>query len=189
VVENHGFIDGDNVCDTVTGVNHNTRAETYTASISSTLPLEAFELAIELTLGVESQNSLDSNVDTAETISVKHNLAHLLAVLKRVHRWLCQENLPTLSVDLELLVEGVIPEMLHVVPFLDNTVLHGVTDLEHCSSGGGLVTTHDVLDDNIAIGLFLGTQNRSAYNGRVLMLGEVLRGISDLEETGTSVED
>jgi len=142
-----------------------------------------------VTLGVKSQNGLNCNVDTAESISIKHNLAHLLPVLKGVHGRLCQENLLALSIDLELLMEGVIPEMLHVVPLLDDTVLHGVADLEHSSSGGGLVTAHDILDDNIAIGLLLGTQDRSADDGRVLMLGEVLRGISDLEETGTSVED
>lgn len=142
-----------------------------------------------ITLGIKGQDGLDSNVDTAESISIKHNLAHLLTVLERVHGGLCQENLLAVGVDLELLVEGIIPEMLHVVPLLDDTVLHGVADLKHCSSGGGLVTAHDILDDNIAIGLLLGTQDWSADDGRVLMLGKVLRGISDLEETGTSVED
>lgn len=142
-----------------------------------------------VTLGVESQNGLDCNVDTAESISIKHNLAHLLAVLKRVHGRLRQEDLLALRVDLELLVKGVIPKMLHVIPLLDDTVLHGVADLEHGSGGGGLVTAHDILDNEIAIGLLLRTQDRPADDGGVLMLGEVLRGISDLEETGTSIED
>jgi hypothetical protein len=79
--------------------------------------------------------------------------------------------------------------MFHIVPLLNDAVLHGVADLEHCSRSGSFVTAHDILDDNIAIGLLLGTKDRSAYDGGVLMLGEVLRGISDLEETGASVED
>lgn len=79
--------------------------------------------------------------------------------------------------------------MFHIVPLLDDAVLHGVANLEHCPRGGSFVTTHDILDDNIAIGLLLSTKDRPAYDGGVLMLGEVLRGISDLEETGASVED
>jgi hypothetical protein len=79
--------------------------------------------------------------------------------------------------------------MLHIIPLLDDTVLHGVADLKHGASGGGLVTAHDVLDDNVAVGLLLRSQDRSADDGRVLVLGEILRSISDLEEAGTAVED
>jgi hypothetical protein len=132
---------------------------------------------------------LDGDVDTAKVISIKHDLAHLLSVLERVHRRLRQEDLLARRIDLELLVEGIIPKMFHIVPLLNDAVLHGVADLEHCPRGGSFVTAHDILDDNIAIGLLLGTKDRPAYDGGVLMLGEVLRGISDLEETGTSVED
>ena len=76
-----------------------------------------------ITLSVKSQNGLDCNVDTAESISIKHNLAHLLPVLKGVHGRLCQENLLALSIDLELLVEGVIPERLWLA-LLSKNVFH-----------------------------------------------------------------
>jgi DUF1009 family protein len=113
----------------------------------------------------------------------------VLSVLQRVHRRLRQENLLPVRVHLELLVKRVIPQVLHVVPLLDNAVLHGVADLEHGAGGSRVVAAHDVLDDNIAVGPFLRSQDGPAHDGRELVLGEVLRGISDLEEAGAAVED
>lgn len=40
----------------------------------------------------------------------------------------------------ELSVEGVIPDLLHVVPVLNDTVFYGVGDLEHSSLVLGLIT-------------------------------------------------
>lgn len=82
--------------------------------------------------------------------------------------------------------------MLHVVPLLDNTVLHGIANLQHGPGRGGLVTAHDVLDDHVAFAsaaFFLGTQDRRAHDGGVLELGEVLGGVADFEEAGTAIED
>lgn len=134
---------------------------------------------------------MDSNIDTAEPVSLEHDLAHLLSVLERVHRGLGEEDLASLGVDLELLEERKVPEMLHILPVLDDSILHGVRDLQHGAGGGGLVTTHDVLDYNVVevFTLLLGTEDRPAdYRGE-LVVGEVLSGIADLEEAGASIED
>jgi hypothetical protein len=80
--------------------------------------------------------------------------------------------------------------MFHVVPLLDNTILHGIGDLEHGTGGGGLVTTHNVLNDDVIVGASLfGSQDRSADDRWELMFGEILRGVSNLEEASASVKD
>lgn len=188
MVEDHGFVNGDNVCDTITRVDDNTGAQTYTA-LASVASTASVKLREQLTLRVQGQDGLDGNVNTSESVSIKHDLAHLLPVLERVHRRLCQEDLLALRIHLELLKKSIIPEVLHVIPLLDDAVLHGIADLKHRSGGGGLVTAHDVLDHQVAVRLLLGPEDWPTDDGRVLVLGEVLRGISDLEETGTAVED
>lgn len=71
--------------------------------------------------------------------------------------------------------------MLHVIPLLNDAVLHGIGDLEHGPSRCGLVTTHDILDDDVIVAAPLfGSQNRSADDGGKLVFGEILRSISDL---------
>jgi len=80
--------------------------------------------------------------------------------------------------------------MLHVVPLLDNTILHGIGDLEHGAGGGGLITAHNVLDDDVIVGASLfSSQDRSADDGWELVFGEILRSVSNLEETSASVKD
>lgn len=154
---------------------------------------KAGSISARRTLGIQGQHRLDRHVDAAEAVALEHDLAHLLAVLERVHGRLRQQDLAALGVRLHLLVEGVVPEVLHVVPLLHDAVLHRVADLEHSAGGGGLVAAHDVLDDHIVDllrgALLLGPQDRPADDGRVLEFGEVLGGVADLEETGAAVED
>lgn len=100
---------------------------------------------------------MNRNVKSSESISFEHNLAHLLPVLERVHRRLCQEDLLAFRIDLEFLEEGIIPEMLHIIPFLDDAVIHRVADLQHRSGSGGFITAHDILDDQVVILLLLGS--------------------------------
>lgn len=151
-----------------------------------------FSVECKRTLCVQSQHSLNSHINAPKLVALKHDLAHLLAVPQRVHGRLGQENFATSSVDLELLVEGKVPQVLHVVPLLDDAVLHGIADLQHGSGSGSLVAAHDILDDHVALAgaaLFLGTQDRSAHDGRVLELGEVLGCVADLKEAGTAIEN
>lgn len=67
-----------------------------------------------------------------------------------------------------------------------------IRDLKHGTRCRRFITAHDVLDNDIVaqdIRSLLGSKYRSAdYRGE-LVLWEILACISDLEETGTSVED
>ena len=103
VVENGALVDGDDVGDTITAVYDDTGGQT---------------------LGVEGEDGLDGDIDTAKVVAFKHDFGHHFAVLQGVHWRFGEEDLAAGGVDLHLLEEGVVPEMLHVVPALDDTVLH-----------------------------------------------------------------
>lgn len=64
--------------------------------------------------------------------------------------------------------------MLHVVPFLYDSVLHRVGDLQHASCGCCFVAAHDIFDDKAIVSLFLGSKDRPANYGRELEFGKVL---------------
>ena len=49
------------------------------------------------------------------------------------------------GVDAQLLVECVVPDVLHVVPVADNAVLHRVVHLQHRAQLASLVPYHQVL--------------------------------------------
>ena len=107
---------------------------------------------------------MNGDIDTTKAVRFKHDLSHLVPVGLGVHRGLSQENLASLGIDLELFGKGVVPEMFHVCPVLDNTVLHRLGDLKEGTVLCGLVTDHQVLDGGRAETL-LGTENWTTDNG------------------------
>ena len=58
---------------------------------------------------------------------------------------LCEQDGVLLGGHAELVVEGVMPDLLHVVPVGDDTVLNGVLEGEDTSLGLGLITHVAVL--------------------------------------------
>ena len=107
MVEDGALVYRNNVGDTITAVDDDTRRQT---------------------LGVEGKDGLDGDIDTAKVVAFEHDFGHHFAVLQGVHGRFGEEDLAAGGVDLHLLEEGVVPEVLHVVPALDDTVfhLHGV---------------------------------------------------------------
>mmetsp|Transcript_28081 Transcript_28081/g.90531 ORF Transcript_28081/g.90531 Transcript_28081/m.90531 type:complete len:362 (+) Transcript_28081:318-1403(+) len=103
------------------------------------------DAAREEALGVEGQHGLDRHVAVGEAIGLEHVGHELAAVRQGIHRRLRQHDLKVLRIDPELLVEGVIPEQLHVVPVLHDPVLHGVGAVQRHPHRGGLVAAHDFL--------------------------------------------
>lgn len=91
-------------------------------------------------------------------------------------------------VDFEFLEECVVPQVLHVVPFLDDAVLHWIADLQHGAGRRRFVAAHNVLDHHIRAAFLFGTEDWSANDGGVLEFGEVLCGIADFEEAGAAIE-
>merc|ERR1719500_346901 len=118
------LVDGDTVGDTVTGVHDDTGG---TAG------------------GVQGEHSLDGDVHGGHVEGLEHDLGHLLPVGLGVEGRLGQEDGLLLGGNAELVVEGVVPDLLHVVPVGDDSVLNGVLQGEDTPLGLGLVTDVGVL--------------------------------------------
>ena len=76
--------------------------------------------------GVEGQHGLDGDVQVGHVEGLEHDLGHAFPVALRVVRGLGEQHGVLLRRDAELVVEGVVPDPLHVVPVRDDAVLDGV---------------------------------------------------------------
>ena len=117
--EREALVDGDGVCDTITGVEHDTGGTTGR---------------------VEGEDGLDGDVEGGRVERLEHDLRHLLAVRLRVERRLREEDRVLFGRDTQLVVEGVVPDLLHVVPVGDDTVLDRVLQREDTTLGLSLIT-------------------------------------------------
>merc|ERR1719438_178312 len=104
VGESVTLVDGDTVGDTVTGVHDDTGGTSR---------------------GVQGEDSLDGDIHGGHVEGLEHDLGHLLTVSLGVEGSLSQEDGLLLGGNTELVVEGVVPDLLHVVPVGDDTVLNG----------------------------------------------------------------
>jgi len=118
------FIDGDSVGNTITRVHDDTSGTTR---------------------GIEGQDSLDGNIHGWHVEGLEHDLSHLLPVSLGVQWGLSQEDGLLLWGNAELVVEGVMPDLLHVIPVGDDAVLNGVLQGEDTSLGLSLITDIGVL--------------------------------------------
>jgi len=155
----------DNVSHTITRIEHDT---------------------IKKTLGVKHENGLNGDIDTMETVLLEHDFHHLLTVLAGVHGGLSKKDLAVLGVDLEALVPGVIPDVLHILPGADHTVIQRISDLQLRTGSSGLITDHDILKRN-AVDLLLRTEDGTADHGREGGSREVSTCETSLHETGTII--
>merc|ERR1712095_153022 len=124
VGESITLVDGDTVGDTVTGVHDDTSGTSG---------------------GIQGEDSLDGDVHGGHVEGLKHDLGHLLTVGLGVEGSLGQEDGLLLGGNTELVVESVVPDLLHVIPVGDDSVLNGVLQGEDTSLGLGLVTDIGVL--------------------------------------------
>merc|ERR1712102_182367 len=118
------FIDGDSVGDTITRVHDNTSGTAR---------------------GIEGEDSLDGNIHSRHVEGLEHDLGHLFPVGLGVEGSLSQEDGLLLRGNTELVVEGVMPDLLHVVPVGDDAVLNGVLQGEDTPLGLSLVSNIGVL--------------------------------------------
>lgn len=118
------LVDRDNVSDTITGVEHDTGGTTG---------------------GVQRQDGLDGDVEGGGVESLEDNLGHLLTVALGVDGGLGEQDGVLLGGHTQLVVESVMPDLLHVVPVGNDTVLDGVAQGEDTTLGLGLITDVGVL--------------------------------------------
>jgi len=159
------FIDGDSVGHTIAGVHNDTGGTTR---------------------GVQGEDSLDGDVHGGHVEGLEHDLGHLLTVSLGVEGSLSQEDGLLLRGNTELVVEGVVPDLLHVVPVGDDSVLNGVLQGEDTPLGLGLVTDVGVLLSHADHDtLVAGTSNDGGEDGP----GGVVSGEAGLAHAGPVVHD
>merc|ERR1711923_570772 len=118
------FIDWDSVGNTISGVHDNTSGTAR---------------------GIKRENSLDGNIHGRHVEGLKHDLGHLLPVGLGVEGSLSQEDRLLLWGNTELVVEGVMPDLLHIIPVGDDTMPNWVLQGEDTPLGLGLVSNIGVL--------------------------------------------
>merc|ERR1712156_331183 len=118
------FIDGDGVGDTITRVHDNTSGTAR---------------------GIEGKDSLDGNVHGGHVEGLEHDLGHLLPVSLGVEGSLGEEDRLFLRGNTEFIVEGVMPDLLHIIPVGDDTVFNGVFQGKDTSLGLSFISNIGVL--------------------------------------------
>merc|ERR1712165_291277 len=106
------LIDGNSVGDTITRVHDNTSGTTR---------------------GIQGEDSLDGNIRGGHVEGLEHDLGHLFTIGLGVEGSLSQDDGLFLRGDTEFIVEGVMPDLLHVIPVGDDTVFNWVFEGEDTS--------------------------------------------------------
>merc|ERR1712088_76260 len=91
------------------------------------------------------EDSLDGNVHGWCVEGLKHDLSHLFSVGLWVEGSLCEKDWVFLGCDTELIVEGVMPNLLHVIPVCDDTVFDWVFQCQNTSLALGFISYVGVL--------------------------------------------
>lgn len=94
---------------------------------------------------VERQDGLDGNVERWGVEGLENDLCHLLTIRLWVDWCLGKQNWVLLRGHSQLVVESVMPDLLHIVPVCDDTVLNWVLQCEDTTLGLGLVSDVGVL--------------------------------------------
>merc|ERR1712127_685642 len=123
------LIDGDVVGDTISGVHDHTGGTTG---------------------GIQGEDSLDGNIHGGHVEGLKHDLSHLFTVSLWVEGSLSKEDGLLLRGNTEVIVEGMMPDLFHIIPVGNDTVFNGVFQGEDTSLGLSFITN---------IGIFLTHTN------------------------------
>merc|ERR1719195_712234 len=159
------LIDGHGVGDTVAGVKNDTGGTAR---------------------GVQGEHGLDGDVHGGGVEGLEHDLGHLLPVGLGVQGCFGEKDWVLLRGDSELVVEGVVPDLLHVIPVGHDAVLNGVLQGEDTPLGLGLITNIGVLLSHANHDTLVpGTSNDGGEDGP----GGVVSGEAGLAHAGPVVHD
>merc|ERR1711993_114942 len=114
VWESITFIDGDSVGDTITRVHDDTGGTSRS---------------------IEGKYGLDGNVHSGHVEGFEHDLGHLFTVSLWVKGSFSQEYGLLFWCNTELVVEGVMPDLFHIIPVGDDSVFNGVFQGKDTSLG------------------------------------------------------
>jgi len=135
---------------------------------------------------VEGKNSLDGNIELGNVEVLEEDLDHSLSVLLWVSWGLGKEGTLVIGGDAKLLIVAVMPDLLHVVPVVDDTVLNWVVKFEDTSLLLSFLT-------NVAILLLGGGDNRFLLwvtdDGWERALGGLFGLETGFAHTGSVIDD
>merc|ERR1719483_2029000 len=94
---------------------------------------------------IKREDSLDGNIHSGHVEGLKHDLGHLLTVSLGVEGSLSQEDGLFLRGNTEFVVKGVVPDLLHIIPVGDDSMLNGVLEGKDTSLGLCLISNIGVL--------------------------------------------
>merc|ERR1719295_982708 len=95
--------------------------------------------------GIQGKYSLDGHIHSGNVKGLEHYLGHLFPVSLRVERGFGKEDRVLLGCYPELIIKGVVPNFLHIIPVGDNAVLNGVLEEQDTPFGLSLVSYEAVL--------------------------------------------
>merc|ERR1719297_122646 len=95
--------------------------------------------------GIKGENSLDSNIHSGHVEGLEHDLGHLLTVSLGVEGSLSKKDWLFLRGNTELIVEGVVPDLLHTIPVGNDSMLNRVLEGKDTSLGLGLISNKSSL--------------------------------------------
>merc|ERR1719474_1469291 len=95
--------------------------------------------------GIEGKDGLDCNVHGGHVKGLEHDLSHLLTVGLGVKGSFSKKDRLLLRGNTELIVEGVVPDLLHIIPVSDDSMLNRVLQGEDTSLGLGLISNIGIL--------------------------------------------
>merc|ERR1712142_439140 len=91
------------------------------------------------------EDSLDGNIHGGHVEGLEHDLGHLLTVSLGVKGSLSEEDGLFLRGNTEFILEGVVPDLLHIIPVGDDSMLNGVLEGKDTSLGLGLTAKIGIL--------------------------------------------
>merc|ERR1719431_76708 len=158
------FVDGDGVRYTITRIENDTGGTTRS---------------------IQGEDSLDSDVHCWGSECFKHDLSHLLTVSLGVKRSFSEEHWAFLRCYTKFVVERVMPDLLHIIPVGDDTVLNGVLQGEDTSLALGFISDVGVLlahtdHDTLMTG--------ATYDGGEYSSGSGISGETGFDHTGAIVD-
>mmetsp|Transcript_14815 Transcript_14815/g.37149 ORF Transcript_14815/g.37149 Transcript_14815/m.37149 type:complete len:432 (-) Transcript_14815:552-1847(-) len=83
--------------------------------------------------GVQAHHRLDGDIHVRHVKCLEHELSHHLAIFLRIMRRLGQKHGMLLGRNAKLVVEGVMPDLLHIIPVGDDAVLDRVLEGEYAT--------------------------------------------------------
>jgi hypothetical protein len=124
VREGISFVDWNSVGNTITRIHDNTGGSSRS---------------------IERQDGLNGDVHGRGVEGFEHNLSHLFSVGLWVQRSFSQQDRVFFRSNSELVVEGVVPDLFHIVPVGNNTVFNGVLQGQDTSLGLSFITNIGIL--------------------------------------------